>query len=350
MTIRFANEKIVHMDGCPHRHLNVSLFDPAALQAVISGSVFDLRVLEGGTFTLEHDHADLGAVRIDLGRQTLPIMAHGALAVDWLTIGLAMDDGLPFSINGRRADYHGIQVYAPGSELLYRSWAMSRWAAVQVRLDHLHAAAAEVGGVTLQIPAHGMMHQPIPEDRLAILRGGIEACIAAGRSGAFSHHLVRTLWATRLLHLLVQALADPALPGGHPAPAGRTRSVWRALVAMRDHLDEDMDLEAIGRMTGMSARTLQIACKHIVDLSPIRLLRIERLTRARSALLHSDAHVTEIALRCGFNHLGRFSGEYRRLFGESPRDTRGKRPGLTPPETKRGSRPGNGTHSRPTRV
>jgi transcriptional regulator GlxA family with amidase domain len=125
--------------------------------------------------------------------------------------------------------------------------------------------------------------------------------------------------------------------------AGRTQSVWSALVAMRDHHHEDMDLEDIGQMTGMSARTLQIACKQMVGVSPIRLLRIERLTRARSALLHGDAHATDIALRCGFNHLGRFSGEYRRLFGETPRDTRSKRPGHRRPEARRDWLPGSGS-------
>jgi hypothetical protein len=80
-----------------------------------------------------------------------------------------MDDGLPFSINGRRADYRGIQVYAPGSELLYRSWDMSRWAAVQVRLDHLHATT-HMQGVRLRLPAHGMVHQPVPLGHLTAVQ------------------------------------------------------------------------------------------------------------------------------------------------------------------------------------
>jgi transcriptional regulator GlxA family with amidase domain len=171
-----------------------------------------------------------------------------------------------------------------------------------------------------------MVHQPIPPEPLAALRSGIQACIAAGHAGTIDQLHGRSTWAARLLGLLVHALSDPDLAGGDPVPAARTRSVWQALTGMRDHLDEELDLEDIGRMGGMSARTLQLACRQMVGCSPIRLLRIERLTRARSALLRSDAQVTEVALGCGFNHLGRFSTEYRRLFGESPRDTRGHRP------------------------
>jgi len=48
-----------------------------------------------------------------------------------------------------------------------------------------------------------------------------------------------------------------------------------------------------------------------------------RLNLARSALLHAgrEGSVTEIATRCGFAHLGRFSVTYRTVFGECPRDT-----------------------------
>jgi AraC-like DNA-binding protein len=41
------------------------------------------------------------------------------------------------------------------------------------------------------------------------------------------------------------------------------------------------------------------------------------------ALLHADEQgtVTDIALRFGFSHLGRFSVLYRHVFGECPKDT-----------------------------
>ena len=34
-----------------------------------------------------------------------------------------------------------------------------------------------------------------------------------------------------------------------------------------------------------------------------------------------DLRVSDVALRWGFTHFGRFSLEYRRMFGESPRET-----------------------------
>jgi len=58
-------------------------------------------------------------------------------------------------------------------------------------------------------------------------------------------------------------------------------------------------------------------------MSPIRYLRTARYEKVREALHRAEPgeNVTEIAARWGFNHLGRFSVDYRRRFGENPSST-----------------------------
>jgi transcriptional regulator GlxA family with amidase domain len=53
------------------------------------------------------------------------------------------------------------------------------------------------------------------------------------------------------------------------------------------------------------------------------LLRRTRLLEARAELEAAPpgATVTRVALDCGFTHLGRFSQEYVRRFGERPSET-----------------------------
>lgn len=76
---------------------------------------------------------------------------------------------------------------------------------------------------------------------------------------------------------------------------------------------------------GVSASALQRGFQVHVGCSPMEYLRDVRLRRARDALVAadpaSDVTVTEVALEAGFMHLGRFSVEYRRRFGESPSET-----------------------------
>ena len=59
----------------------------------------------------------------------------------------------------------------------------------------------------------------------------------------------------------------------------------------------------------------------------MRYLRNVRFQQAREELKRGRAgtNVTEIAKRCGFNHMSRFSVEYRKRFGESPSKTLGRR-------------------------
>ena len=64
----------------------------------------------------------------------------------------------------------------------------------------------------------------------------------------------------------------------------------------------------------------------------MRLLKTTRLDGARSELLKADSDsvsVTDIALKWGCQHLGRFSVEYKQRFGESPSATLQHRSGAS---------------------
>jgi AraC-like DNA-binding protein len=90
------------------------------------------------------------------------------------------------------------------------------------------------------------------------------------------------------------------------------------------HMDEPLHISALCRTLETSERTLRKAFHRIHGLPPCRHLRMLRLSQARRALLSADckaATVTEIATGFGFVELGRFSVEYRKLFGESPSQT-----------------------------
>ncbi|MBQ0818948.1 AraC family transcriptional regulator, partial [Microvirga sp. HBU67558] len=59
-------------------------------------------------------------------------------------------------------------------------------------------------------------------------------------------------------------------------------------------------------------------------MTPMAFLRSLRLRHAHQTLLLSDpgtVTVTEVALRCGYNHLGEFASAYRHAFGETPKRT-----------------------------
>jgi transcriptional regulator GlxA family with amidase domain len=89
------------------------------------------------------------------------------------------------------------------------------------------------------------------------------------------------------------------------------------------NLDRPLSVADIAQASHVSVRTLRRSFALRYGSTPTRLLRSARLDRVRTELLASNQHatVTSAALAWGFAHLGRFSQEYRRRFGERPSDT-----------------------------
>jgi AraC-like DNA-binding protein len=90
-------------------------------------------------------------------------------------------------------------------------------------------------------------------------------------------------------------------------------------------LDKPLHIATLSRRLAVSERTLRKAFAVTYGLSPCRHLRMLRLLQVRDALASSPGNkvvtVTETAAYFGFAELGRFSVEYRKVFGESPSAT-----------------------------
>lgn len=89
------------------------------------------------------------------------------------------------------------------------------------------------------------------------------------------------------------------------------------------HLAEDLTLDRLCAVTGMSWRALQKAMLAVHGQTPLEFVNARRLVAARRLLQgsSSQAQIATIALDCGFRHLGRFAAAYRTAFGELPSET-----------------------------
>ncbi|MEH0982491.1 AraC family transcriptional regulator [Micromonospora sp. CPCC 205556] len=135
-------------------------------------------------------------------------------------------------------------------------------------------------------------------------------------AGRFEQALIgKLLLAHRHTH--TELLADPA---PHPSPG---RVVRRACALIRDHHGEALTVGDVAEALGVSVRTLQECFRRELRTTPTAYLRACRLDAVHQALRAAGpgASVTAVALRHGFAHLGRFAGEYRARFGESPSAT-----------------------------
>lgn len=98
----------------------------------------------------------------------------------------------------------------------------------------------------------------------------------------------------------------------------------------RDYLEQNNDrpvtLGELCAEIGGNERTLLMGFTELMGCSPGTYHRAYRYNLARNDLLNadSDASVTEIAMRWGFYHLGRFSTGYHKQFSETPSATLGR--------------------------
>ena len=124
-----------------------------------------------------------------------------------------------------------------------------------------------------------------------------------------------------VLSALIAQLISPA-----PARRGRPSDAMlrRAEEILDTHVQNAISLPRLAEEVGCSVRTLtrQFRARH--GVGPMGFLRRRRLEATRRALLGADptaTTVTDVAVRYGFYHAGRFAGAYRAAFGESPSET-----------------------------
>jgi AraC-like DNA-binding protein/tetratricopeptide (TPR) repeat protein len=101
------------------------------------------------------------------------------------------------------------------------------------------------------------------------------------------------------------------------------RGVRRALEALHANIGRRWSVTELAAIAGVSSRTLQRQFTVFVGKTPQVLRQDIALEQARHELLQGvpGEKVMDVALRCGFPHLGRFSVAYRRRYGESPSGT-----------------------------
>jgi AraC family ethanolamine operon transcriptional activator len=98
----------------------------------------------------------------------------------------------------------------------------------------------------------------------------------------------------------------------------------RAENFMRANLRRDIYLNEMCDAAGVSERALRYVFDDLLGTSPNRYLSMLRLCTACRCLSMADASrrsVKSVALSCGLWDLSRFADNYRRIFGELPRDT-----------------------------
>lgn len=95
-------------------------------------------------------------------------------------------------------------------------------------------------------------------------------------------------------------------------------SVERAIRHMQENLDSPLDLNELAHLASISKFHFVRVFDEITGTTPHHFLSCLRMQRAKELLLKSDAPITEVCLKVGYNSLGTFSNTFSELVGVSP--------------------------------
>lgn len=97
----------------------------------------------------------------------------------------------------------------------------------------------------------------------------------------------------------------------------------RLLQLIHDHMScEDLTIESLGEMMGMSRVQLFRRVKQEFQMSPNELLRTTRMEQAERLLRSTQLNVSEVAYRVGYSSVKYFSKCFKEHFGHIPSDVR----------------------------
>lgn len=138
-----------------------------------------------------------------------------------------------------------------------------------------------------------------------------------------SHPVMQTIIRNDFLPLLLECLwTSHCVP--ETGAIKRYRLVKKVESYMMVHLDQPLTLQDLCTAVDVKSRTLQMAFLEVFGISPMAYLKVQRLHGVRHELRVTSsktATVVGIAGRWGFWHMGYFSQDYRRMFGELPSQT-----------------------------
>jgi len=84
----------------------------------------------------------------------------------------------------------------------------------------------------------------------------------------------------------------------------------------------DLDFVQIARSVNLSTSRLRHLFTTEAGISPMHYVRLVRLQQARRLMLQSFLTVKEVMGHSGFTDISHFVREYKRLFGETPSQTK----------------------------
>jgi AraC-like DNA-binding protein len=300
--------------------------DPDLLRQRVRASDSAILSLGRGEYRADVTQVDFDRLWLQRVIDNLPSLSRATMTADRAIIHFMPEpDFAPVRIAGRPFTPDRIAVFGRGETNLFDADSRLGWSAMSLRHVELAAAGEAIAGQEVTCPSDTYYLRPA-EKHLARLRALHASAVRLARTSpaTLADRATARALEQDLIHAMVTALTAGEKAERRWLPGRHGKIVNRFLEFLEARAHEPVYIAEICAAIGASERTLRTCCQEVMGVGPVRYLWLRRMHLARQALLRGDPatdSVTEIATTYGFWELGRFSVEYRTLFGESPSGT-----------------------------
>ena len=293
----------------------IEVFDIDQLSESVKGASFIHGQITPGEFKGVLQLVDLPGFTVNRGYYNQNIKAAGVFPDDRVVVGLITGKHSHGILNGEQLEYGAAFIAQEAVVIDLPIASQIDWMTLQVRRSDLEI-------FDIEAPEKGISMIKLSEPDMSVIASKLDvgfnthkASICIGEGQVICEEILSAL-GKRMNEF---ESSEPSIN-----LARQIKIVKKAEEYMTHHLHEPVKISEVCRMTNTSERVLEYAFNKIYGLSPKRFLTVLRLNRARKLLMDSSAYqenVTSIAMNCGFRHMGRFSAEYKAMFGELPSQT-----------------------------
>jgi len=296
--------------------------DPDDWTTTFRGSQAELTITARGQFSAKLTWIRLHCLQMQRFFDNLPRILHVAHVHRRATISFLAPQRPPQHWAGTELSPVDIMFHNLDQNHFQQTSGVASSGFMSLPVEDFVSAGATIVGYDLTPPKDSLIFRPTPH-ALAKLR---RLHAAAGHLAETAPEIIANPDAAygleqALIEAMVNCLGDSGAREDSVAQRQHELIMRRFRRVVEENPDQPLYIPELCKSIGVSERTLRVCCQEQLGLGPKRYLLFRRLHLARRALRagSSDATtVTKIATRYGFWHFGRFAGEYRCIFGESP--------------------------------
>jgi len=290
---------------CTH---HMHFFDSEVLKSVVNDSETRHLQLTSGQFEGKIKHIILPDMVIDHGEYNLKLLAQGAFSPNTVTLMIIhhVDEiGKVCGLDFQSGSLITFPVHADAEFIIPKH---ASWTAINVPEAHLAKYGLKIN--TMQL--YTLNEKKFNQFSKVYLKLENELS-----KGVESQEVLQDMILSHYIHT-IESL-DNKLEIYYSDRYLMALNIRDYLV---EHILEPLQMYKLCQLTNKSVRTIEITFKQVFNLTVRDYHAYYRLSLVRQTLIHDkNISVTDAAIQYGYIHLGRFSNNYKKLFGELPSKT-----------------------------